>query len=66
MGAGGLRRVPKLMCMALEEQGAGGEFRVSEEVTSSTCGCFEGSKGLAEPVGPAGVCGRAPKALPLL
>lgn len=60
VGAGGLRCVPKLVCMA---QGVGGEFHYCREVTASAFGGFAGSEGLAEPMGTARECRRAPKAL---
>lgn len=53
---------PKLVCMALEEQGIGGEFHYCSGVTASASGCFEGSEGLAEPLGTARVC-REPQRL---
>ena len=70
MVAGGLRHVPKLVWVTLEGQVAGGALHVCGKVAPSAARCFEGSEGLAEPMGTAGrvglACRRTPKALMLL
>lgn len=53
------------MCPKIGVHGSGcwGEFHYCREVTASAFGGFAGSEGLAEPMGTARECRRAPKAL---